>query len=210
MMTRDIVYLRTLIGDSGSVIWAVTNDEQIDTIKFSFNEGQCWNSHKFTEEKIDITGNPSIFKILKSKTAIFKYNYYSGLVGEPGEKSTDVAIWGWNEQEENWVVYTFDFKAILGKACTDDDYENWQAHEDIKLKGESEEGCQLGKKTTYKKLKKESVCYNGKGYEPQKTFSKCKCTAYDYLCDFGYYRKDPDSADCIPDPSFKSSGMLNT
>jgi hypothetical protein len=48
-------------------------------------------------------------------------------------------------------------QAILGKACSKSDYENWEAHEDLKLKNnKSEERCQLGKKTTYKKLKKVS------------------------------------------------------
>jgi len=44
------------------------------------------------------------------------------------------------------------------------------------------------------------------GFELAKTASKCKCTAYDFLCDFGYNRKDPDSPECVPDPAFKSSG----
>jgi hypothetical protein len=118
-----------------------------------------------------------------------------------------VAIWGWDDEKESWVVFTFDFGKVLGKACSESDYENWEAHEDLKLKNnKSEEGCQLGKKTTYKKLKKESICFNGKSYEPAKTDKKCKCTAFDFLCDFGYYRKDPDTPECVPDPDFKSSG----
>ena len=105
------------------------------------------------------------------------------------------------------MVFTFDFGKVLGKACSESDYENWEAHEDLKLKNnKSEEGCQLGKKTTYKKLKKDSICFNGKNYEPAKTDKKCKCTAFDFLCDFGYYRKDPDTPECVPDPDFKSSG----
>ena len=118
-----------------------------------------------------------------------------------------MAIWGWDDEKESWVVFTFDFGKVLGKACSENDYENWEAHEDLKLKNnKSEEGCQLGKKTTYKKLKKDSICFNGKKYEPAKTDKKCKCTAYDFLCDFGYYRKNPDSPECVPDPDFKSSG----
>lgn len=61
------------------------------------------------------------------------------------------------------VVYTFDFKSIMGQQCDDNsDYDTWLAHEEIKLKDDDEEkGCQLGQKIYYRKLKKESVCYQG-------------------------------------------------
>ena len=52
---------------------------------FSFDEGLCWHEYKFSEKKISITG----------------------LIAEPGEKATDVAIWGWNDDTESWVSSSF-------------------------------------------------------------------------------------------------------
>ena len=48
--------------------------------------------------------------------------------------------------------------------------------------------CQLGEKRVYQKLKKESVCYNGRKHEAQQNAKTCECTKYDYKCDFGYKR----------------------
>lgn len=172
---------KTLIGDSGAVVWAVVQEEEIDTLKFSFDEGLCWHKYKFAEKNITITG----------------------LIAEPGEKATDVAIWGWDDEVDSWVVYTFDFKSIMGQQCDDNsDYDTWLAHEEIKLKDDDEEkGCQLGQKIYYRKLKKESVCYQGKLFEPNTNPKPCTCTKYDFLCDYGYIR-DTNTGECVDDPNF--------
>ena len=57
------------------------------------------------------------------------YTQFSGLIAEPGEKATDIAIWGWDDESDCWVVYIFDFKTILGNQCKESDYENWFSHE---------------------------------------------------------------------------------
>ena len=49
--------------------------------RFSFDEGITWYQHKFAEKKITITG----------------------LIAEPGEQATDVAIWGWDDDADAWV-----------------------------------------------------------------------------------------------------------
>ena len=54
-----------------------------------------------------------------------------GLIAEPGEKATDIAIWGWDDEADCWVVYIFDFKKVLGKQCESSDYENWYGHEKL-------------------------------------------------------------------------------
>ena len=48
--------------------------------------------------------------------------------------------------------------------------------------------CQLGEKRVYQKLRKESVCYNGREHKSQENAATCECTKYDYKCDFGYKR----------------------
>ena len=50
--------------------------------------------------------------------------------------------------------------------------------------------CVLGEKRTYTKLKKESICYNGRSHEHQQNSAPCKCGKKDFKCDFGYKRTD--------------------
>ena len=63
---------------------------------FSLDEGQCWSPLKFCDHKIKITG----------------------VSAEPGENSTDVTIWGWDQSgDQSWMAITVDFEAILGQKC---------------------------------------------------------------------------------------------
>ena len=48
--------------------------------------------------------------------------------------------------------------------------------------------CQLGEKRTYSKLKKKSICYNGREYKHEQNAQTCKCDKFDFKCDFGYKR----------------------
>ena len=43
-------------GDSGSIIWAVEHGETVDTLKYSFDEGLCWQNVTFVDTPITITG----------------------------------------------------------------------------------------------------------------------------------------------------------
>lgn len=62
----------------------------------------------------------------------------------------------------------------------DQDYEEWLAHSTDG--GDLErDGCVLGVKETYRRLKKQSVCRNGRGYVVRKKQSPCLCTREDYL-----------------------------
>jgi len=62
----------------------------------------------------------------------------------------------------------------------EEDYEEWLAHAtgggDLKRNG-----CLLGVKETYRRLKKPSVCRNGRGFVVSKKQSPCLCTRADYL-----------------------------
>ena len=66
-------------------------------IRFSFDEGKCWFSHNFTDVGIIVTG----------------------LLAEPGEKSADVTVWGFDSHKTNkpWVSFNINFKTVMGKAC---------------------------------------------------------------------------------------------
>ena len=71
---------------------------QVNCSRFSLDEGQCWHAFKFSDRKIQVTG----------------------ISAEPGEKATDISIWGWDSTgDQSWMVVTLDFKSILGQQCKD-------------------------------------------------------------------------------------------
>ncbi|XP_031714653.1 sortilin isoform X2 [Anarrhichthys ocellatus] len=164
--------------DSGGLIVAVETQRegQVKTIKFSTDEGQCWKSYNFTDQSF----------------------FFAGLASEPGTKAMNVSVWGFRPEEDRqpmWVAVTIDFQSLITRECNDEDYEEWLAHAtnggDLKRNG-----CLLGVKETYRRLKKPSVCRNGRGFVVSKKQSPCLCTREDYLCDYGYYRH-MNTSECV-------------
>uniref|UniRef100_A0A3Q3N2F9 Si:dkey-159a18.1 n=1 Tax=Labrus bergylta TaxID=56723 RepID=A0A3Q3N2F9_9LABR len=161
--------------DSGGLIVAVEaqHEGQVKTI-FSTDEGQCWKSYNFTEQPF----------------------FFAGLASEPGTKAMNVSVWGFRPEEDGqpmWVTITIDFQSLITRQ-NDQDYEKWLAHStdggDVERNG-----CVLGVKETYRRLKKQSVCRNGKGFVVSKKQSPCLCTREDYL-DYGYYRH-VNTSECV-------------
>ncbi|ESO99480.1 hypothetical protein LOTGIDRAFT_231095 [Lottia gigantea] len=174
------------IANSGGLIVAVslsTNTPKI--VKFSTDEGRCWHEYEYTDEDINLTG----------------------LLTEPGGKSMTCSIWGYHKQTHKWTVYVIDFKDVIAKECNSDDYVEWKAHESLRKKENSGvEGCLLGKKQSFKKLKPDSWCHNTYYYKPIENSKQCSCTREDYECEFAFKR--PAGSDlCLVDPNFKSGEL---
>uniref|UniRef100_A0AAY5KBC2 Sortilin n=1 Tax=Esox lucius TaxID=8010 RepID=A0AAY5KBC2_ESOLU len=165
--------------DSGGLLVAVEHStEPIKTIKFSTDEGQCWKSHDFTSDPI----------------------HFTGLASEPGARSMNISVWGYRDTllSQYWVSVTIDFRELLTKNC--EDYVQWLAHSDDL--SDPNDGCMLGYKEKFLRLRKASVCWNGRDYEINKEHTPCPCTLDDFLCDFGYYRKE-NSSECVEQPDLK-------
>ncbi|XP_053270852.1 sortilin [Pleuronectes platessa] len=179
--------------DSGGLIVAVEAQRkgQVKTIKFSTDEGQCWKSYNFTEQPF----------------------FFAGLASEPGTKAMNVSVWGFRPEDDGqpmWVAVTIDFQSVITRECNNLDYEEWLAHS--AGGGASERSaCVLGVKETYRRLKKQSVCRNGKSFVVSKKQNPCLCTRHDYLCDYGYYRH-PNTSECLrqPDAANKTLEMCLT
>uniref|UniRef100_A0AAQ5YPD6 VPS10 domain-containing protein n=1 Tax=Amphiprion ocellaris TaxID=80972 RepID=A0AAQ5YPD6_AMPOC len=174
--------------DSGGLIVAVEaqREGQVKTIKFSTDEGQCWKSYNFTEQPF----------------------FFAGLACEPGTKAMNVSVWGFRPEEDGqpmWVAVTIDFQSLITRECNDQDYEQWLAHS---AEGGTSErkGCVLGVKETYRRLKRQSVCRNGRNFVVSKKQSSCLCTREDYLCDYGYYRH-VNTSDCVRQPSAANKSL---
>ncbi|KAI4591353.1 hypothetical protein MJG53_020362, partial [Ovis ammon polii x Ovis aries] len=171
--------------DSGGIIVAIEHSSHpINVIKFSTDEGQCWQTYTFTREPI----------------------YFTGLASEPGARSMNISIWGFTESflARQWVSYTVDFKDILERNCEEKDYTIWLAHSTDP--GDYGDGCILGYKEQYLRLRKSSVCQNGRNYVVTKQPSVCPCSLEDFLCDFGYFRPENDSK-CVEQPELKGHDL---
>ncbi|XP_029013381.1 sortilin 1b [Betta splendens] len=168
--------------DSGGLLVAVEHkpNQPVNQIKFSTDEGQCWGVYNFTD-------NPIIF---------------TGLASEPGAHSMNVSIWGYRETfvSEYWVSITIDFKDLLTRTCGDSDYVQWLAHSDDV--SDPQDGCMLGYKEKFLRLRKDSVCSNGRDYQVSTQPTTCECTLDDFLCDFGYYRQE-NSSECVEQPDLQ-------
>jgi len=155
--------------DSGGVVYAIpmSNDPQ-NTIWFSFDEGDCWHSHKFSDDKFVVTG----------------------VMNEPGHQTADITIWGYsyNMSGSPWVAIFVDFSRDIEEKCKPNDYENWQAHN-----GE----CVLGSKTIYKRRVQGSTCQNSADQLDlnKAEFQPCTCQLHDFSCDYGF--KKNSKGECV-------------
>nr|XP_023686000.1 sortilin-like isoform X1 [Paramormyrops kingsleyae] len=174
--------------DSGGLLVAIPANKEhlISTVKFSTDEGQCWQSYTFTEQPI----------------------YLAGLTSEPGTKTLNISIWGYRTEEDfktTWVAITIDFEHLLTRECGDEDYERWLAHSSIRQDSDTR-GCILGFRETFRRLKKMAVCRNGRDYVVSREQTPCNCTEEDYLCDYGYFRHE-NTSECVEEPIFRNQSM---
>ncbi|XP_026799218.3 sortilin isoform X1 [Pangasianodon hypophthalmus] len=175
--------------DSGGLIVAVEvrRDRQVNAIKFSTDEGQCWKTYNFTEHPI----------------------FFAGLTSEPGTKTLNISVFGYRPDDDDqplWVAVTIDFEQLLTRECGEQDYMKWLAHSDEGEPGSETNGCVLGYKETFQRLRKTSVCRKGRNYVVSKQQKPCPCSREDYMCDYGYYRHE-NSSECVKQPEFTNETL---
>ncbi|XP_053340495.1 sortilin isoform X1 [Clarias gariepinus] len=172
--------------DSGGLLVAVEHNsiQPISQIKFSTDEGQCWHVYNFTDTPL----------------------YFTGLAAEPGARSLSLSLWGFRQPvfSQHLVSITIDFHQLLSRDCGEEDYVQWLAHSDNT--SNPDDGCLLGYKEKYLRLRKGSVCRNGKDFVVTKQPTPCTCTLEDFQCDFGYYRA-MNSLECVEQPELKGHSL---
>uniref|UniRef100_A0A667WGR2 Sortilin 1a n=1 Tax=Myripristis murdjan TaxID=586833 RepID=A0A667WGR2_9TELE len=165
--------------DSGALLVAVEHTTSpVNQIKFSTDEGRCWHVYNFTNNPL----------------------HFSGMDSEPGSRSLNVSLWGYRNDFSKWVVTTIDFRKLLNRDCGEEDYVQWLAHSVDP--SNPNDGCVLGYKERFLRLRKDSVCWNGRDYSATRQLSPCPCTLDDYHCDFGYYRPE-NSSECVEQEEMK-------
>ncbi|XP_054634331.1 VPS10 domain-containing receptor SorCS1-like isoform X2 [Dunckerocampus dactyliophorus] len=147
--------------DQGGALVAIRHTPlPIRHLWLSFDEGRQWNKYSFISTPL----------------------FVDGVLGEPGEETLIMTIFGHVSHRSEWQLVKIDFRSIFNRRCTEADYQTWHLHN-------QGEPCLMGVKRIYRKLKPTSRCVMGKLYSVSMVSGPCDCTEADFECDYGYERR---------------------
>ncbi|VDL91239.1 unnamed protein product [Schistocephalus solidus] len=159
----------------------------VDVLRFSTDEGRCWHTIPLTYSRVKTTSptlttdaatlvsqseakqrenntsngfaeirtpTPTRVPSESDETVVF-----TGLVTEPGGQAMTVAVYGYGTVSQRWRVAVVDFSTngVISRNCTAADYEVWTPHEDPAKEDASDNGCLLGMKEFFYRLKEDSL-----------------------------------------------------
>ncbi|MFT7807146.1 VPS10 domain-containing receptor SorCS1-like [Arapaima gigas] len=166
--------------DQGGALVAIRHTPlPVRHLWLSFDEGRLWNKYSFTSSPL----------------------FVDGVLGEPGEETLIMTIFGHVSHRSEWQLVKIDFRSIFNRRCTEGDYQTWHLHN-------QGEPCIMGVKRIYRKLKPVARCVMGKDYSVTMTSEPCECTESDFECDYGYERRSDGK--CLPSFWFLPSSMMRT
>ncbi|XP_066457586.1 VPS10 domain-containing receptor SorCS1 [Eleutherodactylus coqui] len=159
---HSVLYL-----DQGGVLVAMKHTSlPIRHLWLSFDEGRSWSKYTFTSNPL----------------------FVDGVLGEPGEETLIMTVFGHFGHRSEWQLVKVDYKSIFDRRCNPEDYLPWQLHS-------QGEACIMGAKRTYMKRRSEKKCMQGK-YAGAMSSEPCVCTEADFECDYGYERHS--NGQCLP------------
>ncbi|TSK17889.1 VPS10 domain-containing receptor SorCS1 [Bagarius yarrelli] len=168
----SILYL-----DQGGALVAIQHTPlPIRHLWLSFDEGRVWSKYSFTSSPL----------------------FVDGVLGEPGEETLIMTIFGHVSHRSEWQLVKIDFRSIFNRRCIEADYQTWHLHN-------QGEPCLMGVKRIYRKLKPMAKCVMGKTHSVTLTSDPCECTESDFECDYGYERRTDGR--CTPAFWFHPSSM---
>uniref|UniRef100_A0A674NNM8 Sortilin related VPS10 domain containing receptor 1 n=1 Tax=Takifugu rubripes TaxID=31033 RepID=A0A674NNM8_TAKRU len=163
--------------DQGGALVAIRHTPlPIRHLWLSFDEGHFWNKYSFTNTPL----------------------FVDGVLGEPGEETLIMTIFGHVSHRSEWQLVKIDFRSIFNRRCTEADYQTWHLHN-------QGEPCLMGVKRIYQKLKPTSRCVMGKTHLVSMMSSSCECTEADFECDYGFERQS--NGKCAPAFWFHASSV---
>uniref|UniRef100_A0A3Q3WH77 PKD domain-containing protein n=1 Tax=Mola mola TaxID=94237 RepID=A0A3Q3WH77_MOLML len=136
-------------------------------IWLSFDEGRNWDKYSFTSSPL----------------------YVDGVLGEPGEDTLIMTIFGHFSHRSEWQLVKIDFRSIFQHRCTSEDYLTWQLNNEGEV-------CIMGMKRIFQKLKADVRCVKARDQYNSQMSDSCPCTEADFECDYGFERQIDGS--CAP------------
>lgn len=172
-------------GDHGGILVAVKyfkSKGETNEILYSTDEGETWIAHPFHANNLKVYG----------------------LMTEPNANSTEFTLFGSEPDEHRWLILKIDLRNAFKYNCTPDDYKFWSPGS---LNGESLVPCILGKQETYHRRAAHSKCYNGRDYSRPNRTEICKCSSWDFECDYGFSRLNANSP-CVRNRTLVSEDIF--
>ncbi|KAJ7132166.1 vacuolar protein sorting/targeting protein 10 [Mycena epipterygia] len=172
-------------GDSGSILVMANDEEPINHVLFSTDEGLHWREYQFADEKMRIRS----------------------IVTVPSDTSRRFILMGNVAHSSVTTVVHLDFSALTSKKCKrnsysrvlsvenpgQDDFELWSPSE------ERQERCLFGRQTLYHRRVRETDCVVGDQEKAKERIEKnCVCMKTDFECEFNYYKNEAD--ECVLAP----------
>ncbi|XP_077469559.1 VPS10 domain-containing receptor SorCS1-like isoform X1 [Stigmatopora argus] len=177
------------LNQGGSLVAIRHTPLPIRHIWLSFDEGRNWDKFSFTSSPL----------------------YVDGVLGEPGEDTLIMTIFGHFSHRSEWQLVKIDFRSIFQHRCARDDYVTWR------LDNEGEV-CIMGMKRVFQKLRVNARCVKAREQYISQMSESCPCTEADFECDYGFERQadgsctpafwfapSATSRDCITGDSFLNS-----
>ncbi|XP_032397319.1 VPS10 domain-containing receptor SorCS1 [Etheostoma spectabile] len=174
------------LNQGGSLVAIRHTPLPIRHIWLSFDEGRNWDKYSFTSSPL----------------------YVDGVLGEPGEDTLIMTIFGHFSHRSEWQLVKIDFRSIFQQQCTSEDYMTWQLHNEGEV-------CIMGMKRIFQKLKANVLCVKARNQYISQMSDSCPCTEADFECDYGFERQidgscarafwfipSATSRDCITGDSF--------
>lgn len=155
------------LNQGGSLVAIRHTPLPIRHIWLSFDEGRNWDKYSFTSSPL----------------------YVDGVLGEPGEDTLIMTIFGHFSHRSEWQLVKIDFRSIFQHRCTSEDYLTWQLHNEGEV-------CIMGMKRIFQKLKANVQCVKARDQYISQMSDSCLCTEADFECDYGFERQIDGS--CIP------------
>ncbi|KAF6760894.1 vacuolar protein sorting/targeting protein 10 [Ephemerocybe angulata] len=162
-------------GDSGSIIVMVNDEEPVDFLLFTTDEGKTWREYKFSDVKVRVVS----------------------IVNVPSDTSRRFLLLAQPAKGSGTVAFHVDFSALVTRQCTldlqnpaNDDFELWSPSED------RNEQCLFGRQTLYHRRLRDAQCFIGNLPKVDSKIEKhCPCTKVDFECEFNYVKDDKD--ECV-------------
>ncbi|KAH9479087.1 vacuolar protein sorting/targeting protein PEP1 [Psilocybe cubensis] len=165
-------------GDSGSILVLANDEEPVDFVLFSTDEGLNWRQYKFSEEKMRVRK----------------------IVTVPEDTSRKFILMGEMLKTSGTAVVHIDFSSLTLKQCVmniedpgHDDFELWSPSE------ERPEQCLFGRQTLYHRRVRDANCVVGNQPKAaERTVEPCACTKVDFECEFNYVKNANDECVLVP------------
>lgn len=167
-------------GDQGSILVIVKEDEPVNYVLVSLDEGFTWFTYQFSETAMSVEDITTV----------------------PSDTSRKFLLWGTIKGEIATVNLDFGGLNERSEPCEDPDtsevpdkdYYLWEPKHPL-----SDDNCLFGHVAQYHRKRPESKCYNGRELQHlHKIAQNCSCTRQDFECDYNFERQGDGSCKLVP------------